>query len=185
MPLKNYEIELERLVTAIRLCLDNNLQGPALILIYSTIDILATLGRNKKHRYVKKEDFLQWVEKYLLPDSDLQCSAVDLYGARCGILHSYSPASNLSALGSAKMLIHVWGNDSEAEFLKPIEKTEPQNILVVHVEKLFTALIEGIIKFRANFGDVELLEKRSNEMSGNWPNDDIKKQLSRAMTGKM
>ena len=177
MPLKNYEIELEKLVTAIRLCINNNLHGPALILIYSTIDILATLGRDTKHRHVKKDDFLQWVEKHLLPDSDLDCSAIDLYGARCGILHSYSPASNLSDLGSAKMLIHVWGSDSEAEFLKPVEKTEPQNVLVIHVEKLFTALIEGIIKFRANFQDVELLEKRSNEMSGNWAISDIQKHL--------
>src|SRR5574341_620344 len=185
VPPKNYEVELERLVIAIRLCINNDLHGPALILIYATMDILANLGRDAEHRYVKKDDFLRWVELYLLPDSDLQCSPVDLYGARCGILHSYSPVSNLSNIGSAKMLIHVWGSASEAEYLKPLERTEPQNVLVIHVEKLFTALAEGIIKFRENFQDVELLEKRGNEMSGNWAISDIQRQVSRAMTEKL
>ena len=68
---------------AIQLCIDNNLQMPTLILIYSTIDSLAYIAfeeQKVKLRYV------QWIEKYMfINNKDL---ANDLYAARCAILHT-------------------------------------------------------------------------------------------------
>jgi hypothetical protein len=54
---------------------------------------MASIGRPdrpKNKDYVNSSDFEEWVKKYLLPaDTSLECSETDLYGARCGIVHSW------------------------------------------------------------------------------------------------
>ena len=60
----------------------------AMILVYSGIDAFAWLNRPGNIEDVRRTDFEQWVDTYLLPDSGLNCSSSDLYAARCGLVHS-------------------------------------------------------------------------------------------------
>ena len=97
-PLSRESLEnvFEQMLSPIELCVAARLGTPSLILLYSAIDIAGWL--NSEHRKVQ-DRFTEWVDKYLLPNSSLKCTALDLYGARCGLVHSYSSDSDLSRSG--------------------------------------------------------------------------------------
>ena len=105
---------VQKHVKAIRMCLDNDPPGSALILVYATVDTLASLGLPARREIVKRQDFIAWVDRNFLPDSGLRCTAVDLYGARCGVLHSNRAKLSLSHTGDASPLLYAWGTAAEA-----------------------------------------------------------------------
>src|SRR4051794_28242930 len=113
---KHVTENVQDFVRAARLCLNTGLVLPCVALIYSAIDQLACLDRAPEHKDVQRDDFIKWVDTYLLPGSGLNCSAIDLYGARCGVLHSQSPQSRLSRLGEAKQLCYARGHTTREEF---------------------------------------------------------------------
>ena len=90
---------------AIDLCLSNHLRMPALILIYSGIDIMAALGRPRDKDEATRSDFIEWCDSFMLNGSELSCTAIDLYAARCGIVHTYTMNSRLSKQGKAKEIV--------------------------------------------------------------------------------
>lgn len=71
-----------------------------LTLLYSAIDILLTI--EKRANKGTRHSFVRWVDSYMLPNDAFQFSALDLYAARCGIIHLFSGDSDLSRKGQAK-----------------------------------------------------------------------------------
>jgi hypothetical protein len=84
----------------------------ALALIYSTIDALAALSRPINEADTNRKVFKKWVNDYMELQK-LNCSADDIYGARCGVLHTYKTESRESRQGSAKRLVYMWRSGSE------------------------------------------------------------------------
>lgn len=163
------EIETQRLISAIELCLQNRLDPPGLILTYTTIDIMAWLDRDESHEDVQRSDFIRWVETYLLPDSGLPCTAIDLYAARCSLIHSYSAESKLSREGKASQIMYAWGSAQEQELQKLIDWEGSRNAKAVHVEKLFRALTAGIGRFFSTTDKAELIRERSTKLFSDMP----------------
>lgn len=93
---------LDELITAIQQCLDSKLILASLILIYAGIDTLAWLDINDNRLDVRGEDFIKWTNQFLKPNLNLSCTSEDLYGSRCGIIHSFSPLSRIERKGRAK-----------------------------------------------------------------------------------
>ena len=58
----------------------------ALILLYSGIDILG--ASDSVDGIASRETFLQWTDRYMEPANKLGCSSLELYSARCGLLHN-------------------------------------------------------------------------------------------------
>jgi len=67
-------------------CIEKKLTAPALILIYSGIDTVGWIDSTDD--YATRTSFINWVDAYLLKAKQLQCTALDLYAARCGLLHT-------------------------------------------------------------------------------------------------
>jgi hypothetical protein len=135
-------------VQAIDLCLSNRLQMPALVLIYSGIDFMANLSRPVEQAEQTKADFVKWAEHFMSCESRLGVSGLDLYGARCGVVHAYTMNSRLSTEGKAKRIMYAWGNKSACaatQLLKSLGYTE----VVVRIEDLATAFSDGIDAFSA------------------------------------
>ena len=86
---------------AIHLCLDNHLRMPALILIYSGIDIMAALSRPAAAEKVVRADYIAWAERYMRCQERLGVSGIELYAARCGVVHTATADSQLSNEGKA------------------------------------------------------------------------------------
>lgn len=160
------ELKLDSLLDSIDLLLSKKHHGSALILIYSTIDILAWLGRGKDHQDVKRSDFLAWVKSYLLPIPNSSVSAIDLYAARCSLLHSYSAESKLSRNKQSSEIFYAWGSAESSDLQELIGLTD-RTALALQVEDLVEALKLGIIKFLADFQDTSLLAERNEKLFAN------------------
>ncbi len=147
--------------------MDNKLQLPALILIYSTIDICSSLDYPEDKKEPNRADFKKWCEQYLLCDTRIKCTTEDLYADRCGVIHSYSPESNLSKKGKAKLIVYSWGNTS-TEILKDILYQTSKNVHVIHIETFFDILKQGVNKFlddiKVNIEKQNLVNKRAKMM---------------------
>ena len=135
-----------QVLKSIENCLDRKLIIPALVLIYVTIDSVSWLycEDDKKTGKVR---FCEWVDNFILDDSNLQCTSLDLYAARCGILHTLSPVSDLSKNKKARIVSYAWGVAS----LESLEKTtcliKYPNTVSIHVDDLYSSLKKGLEKY--------------------------------------
>lgn len=132
------ELHFEQHFRAIQLCLDNVLINSALILIYSVIDNISWLARESNQT---GEYFTKWVDKYLIPNSDLKCSAIDFYAARCGMVHASKAESTLSIKGKAKQIFYSFGKTDVRVLQKAIKAIGQENeVKAIHINNLFDAL---------------------------------------------
>ncbi len=149
--------QVEDHVAAIRLCLENRLRMPALALIYCGIDVLANLDRPADDADVTQVDFVRWAERYMECDKSLGVSGLDLYAARCGILHTYGMDSRLSKKGRARPIVYAWGNrspDGPTKLLQSLGRPE----IMIKIESLFSAYQHGIETFGKALDDNPALE---------------------------
>jgi hypothetical protein len=79
---------------------------PALILTYSGIDAASWLCAEQPDGPVQNY-FVAWVEKYILLNGRFECSALDLWAARCGIVHTLTPSSRLARQGKVREILYV------------------------------------------------------------------------------
>jgi hypothetical protein len=141
MSKKSLEENILNQFLAIDMCTKKGLLMPSLILIYSGIDALASLNRPKENEKVTRVDYKKWCIDYLLPAGDLNCSATDLYSARCSILHTNTAVSDLSKKDEAAELIYFIGDISENErkYQEIIDEKYPRKTIMVSIENLENA----------------------------------------------
>ena len=149
-------------VAAIALCLENRLHMPALALIYCGIDVLASFGRPEENAEVKRADFISWAERYMQCEKVLGLSGLDLYAARCGILHAYTMDSRLSAQGHARRIMYVWGNQEPDEPMRLLQ-TLGRPEIVIKIEMLYSTFANGIRAFDKALEDDPELESLVRE----------------------
>jgi len=131
------------MVRGISTCLEQQCLVSAVTLIYSAIDSLAALARPVGQADTTKTEFLSWVDQFLLPSTGLACTAKDIYGARCGVLHTYSPDSATRRKGAAKALVYYWRSGPAADAEVPL----PKDTIVIAIEDLFSAFKNAVDKF--------------------------------------
>ena len=136
-----FEENLIALLDSIEDCLTKRRILPCLMLLYSGIDIVASLETGRARRA-----FIQWVNNYLLKSASLSCKASDVYGARCGILHTFSAESDMSRKGQARQIVYAWG-DAKTDELERASKGLGRNDCVVHVRELINAFRVGLADY--------------------------------------
>ena len=119
---------------------------PALILIYSGIDIFASLGRPEQKKAADRNDYIDWCNRYL-PLATLGCDAIDLYAARCGVVHAYGMGSSLSEAGKAVEIIYSWGTANPEDLRRILAQLKVPEKRVLHIETLATAFSNGLAVF--------------------------------------
>lgn len=140
-----YLDSIENHLKAIDMCIDNGMRMPALVLVYTGIDMVATLNRSINSNYVERSDFINWAEEYILNNGNIGCSATDLYAARCSVVHSYISKSRLSDQGKAKQIVYAWGSSNEQSLQEIISQTSLKNtVIVVHISELISAYRKGV-----------------------------------------
>ena len=92
----------------IDVCVRNNAPTAAVLLTYCAMDAMAFLSLPEGRQKVKGPDFKGWVEKYMKTDSaqPYQYNADDLFGARCGIVHTYTAESDMSRENKCRKLVY-------------------------------------------------------------------------------
>jgi hypothetical protein len=137
---------LLELDSGIAACVEARAQTSALVLLYSAIDVCGWLASDSPQSTMST--FIDWVERYLLPAKDLDCTSADLYGARCGLLHTLTPDSRLSRKGEARQIGYAWGN-ATVEALKASRDAigGEHTFSAVHFNDLHGAWRLGVVAF--------------------------------------
>ena len=133
-------------------CIELRQHLPSLGLIYSHIDTLAWAASAKTGGNVRR-NFEAWANAWLLPNlrtHSPEVSATDLYGARCGVLHSLTSKSSLSVKGQAREVAYAWGT-ARAEVLRAaMADAEPSiQLVAIHYEELLRCLRKAVADFVA------------------------------------
>ena len=90
--------------TCIPMLLDTGHNSLALVLLYSGIDAFASLARPESELDTNGDYFKKWAEDYMIGPSQLSIGSEDLWGARCGLLHTHAASSKVSPQGKARQL---------------------------------------------------------------------------------
>ncbi|MBA5865291.1 MAG: hypothetical protein GDA67_01185 [Nitrospira sp. CR1.3] len=127
----------------IRVALENHCLGSAVILILSGIDAMAYIRMPASQDDVTRSGFVRWAEQYIkFPCSD-QLTGLDLYGARCAMLHNYGTASDLSRKGKCRQVAYMDESVPEVLFDPNVSK----DLVLVSVPALADAFFSGVDKF--------------------------------------
>ena len=160
------EKAVEQLRTSIDMLLMKELPLPALILIYSMIDVLGWLNRSATKESSDRHDFMAWVDTFMLPTSGLGATAEDLYAARCAIVHSHSYESSLSRAGKARKVYYTYGR-ADHRALEQLVSARPTTEVAVKIEVLTAAFDEAFSKFEgalaADPGHAKLVSERAEQ----------------------
>jgi hypothetical protein len=124
------------MLSGMQACLDRQCLVSAVTLMFSTIDALAALTRPLTQDETDGGTFRGWAERFLQPGTSLGVTSIDLWGARCGILHTYSPETTRAARQGARQLFYQWKRGPAAK----TQRALPNGAVVVVVETLGDAV---------------------------------------------
>ena len=170
----SFENNFEELLSVTVNCFNNKHTLPGMILLYAHIDIAASLNRPESKAEATRADFKEWVNDYLLPNSNLTCSADDIYAARCGFLHAYSAESRASRAGEAKQIFYAWGKMDADDLQRRLSHTGLDTLAIgIHIDSLFHAYQTGIRRFMDSVvrdsAKSKLVYKRADKFLANIP----------------
>lgn len=127
-------------------CIRQGVELPSLILVYSCIDALGWLAVPDPAP-TPQRTFTAWVDRWMLPASPLPCTSLDLYAARCGVLHTLTANSKLATQGKARTLVYTWGGASVAELQRKMDAHAPDKVCAVDIDALWDGLRLGTAQF--------------------------------------
>jgi hypothetical protein len=140
-------IEFHRTYLDILLTIEESIKQeriiPALILFYSAIDSFSLLvdTDNRTGRKVFKE----WVRKWMIEKYQLPCNEVDIYSARCGLLHQQMSESNLTKGKEAREIYYAWGKANITVLERTIKDSDKcDSAVAVRLEDLVLAFRQGM-----------------------------------------
>jgi hypothetical protein len=135
-----------QLLLAIDHCASGGYNTARLMLIYCTIDIMAWLDRPAGKEDSSRDDFENWVARYLLPGPGLMCTPTDLYAARCSAVHAAGAGSRLVREGKARDVFYAVGKGSVAALENAIDAKKVPAV-AVHLDTLTRALKNAVRLF--------------------------------------
>jgi len=127
------------MLTGIQACLDQQCLVSAVTLVFAAIDALAALTRPINQAETDGATFRAWATRFLHPVQRMNCTVEDLWGARCGVLHTYSPEAVRAARRGARRIYYQWRQGPPADTVRAL----PARSVVVIVEDLYAALFDG------------------------------------------
>ena len=117
---------------------------PALILLYTGIDSFSWLSNSDEKMGIGKR-FINWVDKWIISQGNLPCTANEIYSARNGLLHRQASKSEISCKGSCREILYAWGDATSADLQRAIIHSNNQDTYVaVQLEKLIQSFRIGL-----------------------------------------
>ena len=148
----------------IRVALENDCLGSGVFLILCGVDAMAYLEMPASQDDVTRGDFVRWAERYIKFPCKEQLTGLDLYGARCAMLHNYSTASHLSGKGKCRQVGYMDKSVPEVCFVPNVSK----DLVLVSVPALADAFFSGVDKFLvdlfANKNKAPIAEQRLKKL---------------------
>lgn len=128
----------EKMFEAASLCRECALDIPMLVLIYASLDTLAWAVYGHEIKQVRNR-FLRLCEVYVLPESKVDCTALELYAARCSILHSLGWESEVSKSGNARSVLYSFGEVDAHSAHAALNIEQPGKFVAIRADELVSA----------------------------------------------
>jgi hypothetical protein len=157
--------------------LDNKRYRAAAVLTYCGIDTLASLVRDAASPKVQRADFVAWAERYMDFRSKHGPTGLELYGARCGLLHASMAESETSKKDEKIRLIGYADKNSEPVMHDENVKT----LIILSTTHLVGIFAEGVLKcwkdIKADKGLLHLVNQRLQKLYAQFNVSDLKSRL--------
>jgi hypothetical protein len=148
----------DELLGSIATLLETHRERSALILLYAGVDILGALDSDGE---ATRQSFVTWADRYMTPATKLGCDALELYSARCGLIHALTPETRLTKEGRTRRFAYV----THPVFFP--EQNFAGESFIVHVGTLWLAFRDGTRQFVV---DSESDPRRSERIERNLSN---------------
>lgn len=122
---------MNSVIWTINECITERRLFPSLMLLYSSIDILGSL--QTQDGFASRGSFKDWVTNYLFREGTFSFDEEDLWGARCGIVHTMRYDSK-HCTTLKKIVYGFRGYNAEIQKI-----TDPTQQAGVYIEELFDA----------------------------------------------
>ena len=119
---------------------------PALLMLYVSIDVIASLTRPVGQMDTSGEIFMGWVDEFMLAGQNLPCNSKDIWAARCGFLHTMSVESKLSRHGHARHLEYVDRRELVPQIQATLDRRDAGHV-VVSLPAFVEAFLGGAKRF--------------------------------------
>ena len=171
MPIDNFENiakNMAHMLSAARRCLDERQILPCLTLVYAGMDVMASLEAAPEEKV--NVSFKRWVENYLLPLTSWKCTAVDLYGARCAVVHTFTPESDLSKRGKAKVIYYAHSGADVAK-LEEVNSDFNQDAECLELGEMIFLFSDAILKYMVEVESDPIRKPAVEVRAGLWFGD--------------
>jgi hypothetical protein len=168
MPIKAFYRHIADLIESIDDCAKKCRILPCLTLLYSGIDVMASLDAEPGEGV--QTIFVRWVDKYLLQRQTVECTAIDLYAARCGIVHTFTADSDLYKRGKAKKIAYAWGLGKASDLKRANVELGFAEWRSIHVGDLVQAFRNAIATHLEHIETDPASKARFERASGLWFN---------------
>jgi hypothetical protein len=150
-----FALQLLKFSTSIAKSRDADDEVGALILFYAYTDALGSLLRPKGKRNTSSIYFKRYAREFILDGTSLAITEDDLWSARCGMLHTFSPYSDLTEgpTPRARKVAYVKSNQQAHMANQAVAAANLGDIICVDSFDLFNAFIDGVVRFRKKVAD--------------------------------
>ena len=133
----------------------------SLAMLYVALDTMALLACPVGQQSQTRGDFIAWVDRYLKADaaSEYQYEGIDVYAARCAVLHSYG---SVAALHSGKQPPRKFGYTDNG----PHRKDEVERFVLISVAVLIHDFSKAMESFIAEMQANSDLKQRVDSRMG-------------------
>lgn len=137
------DVIVDSICSDIKKVRDSGVLAGTVILILSAIDAMGYLSMPLKQKDVHRNDYIKWVDEYMKTDEEqpYQYRGIDMYGARCGIIHRYGVESSLSEQEKCK--VFAYNNGSKHYYNPAIDK----KLVILSIRRLSNDFFKAIEKF--------------------------------------
>jgi hypothetical protein len=115
----------------------------AVMLIYAGMASMAYLGLPEGRHEVKSDDFILWAERYIELPIRPSLTGEELYGARCGLLHTSGIESRRSRTGKCRLIGYSYQGVPKSVFNATIRP----NLVMIAIEHLKDAFFAAVNSF--------------------------------------
>lgn len=105
--------------------------------------------------------FKKWADRYMLKSGSLKCTATDLFAARCAVVHTFTPESDLSKGGKARVVAYAFGAAKLDKLDKASDISAQSRQVNVHARASIDAFYNG---FRTYLEEVRGDKARFREL---------------------
>ena len=154
------------LVESIEDCLAKHRILPCLVLLYTGIDVMASLEPLPGEG--TQSTFVRWADRYLLNGRGFPCTALDLFAARCGILHTFTPDSRLYREGKARQIAYAWGTADVNSLEMSKQKLGGHDFSCVHLRELVDAFRSALVDHLEDVKTHPERNERFEKAAGRW-----------------